>query len=73
MSSRRRRARALAPRPPESLDRTRALAKFGSLTGRAVAIGFVAIGPLVPAENPEQLAEAFADWLKGEVGRDPLS
>lgn len=54
--SRRRRRRALSPRSPEPLDREWALAKFRRLVGRGIAFGFVAIGPVVKAENPEQLA-----------------
>ncbi len=68
--SRRRRRRAFAPRPPEPIDRERALARFGCLVGRGVALGFVASGPLVDAETPEQLAEGFEDWIEGEVGRE---
>jgi hypothetical protein len=62
--SRRRRERALAPRPPDPLDRPRALARFGSLVGRGVTFGFVLCGPILQGENPERLAEAFAEWLK---------
>jgi hypothetical protein len=54
--SRRRRGRALTPRPPEPLDKEWALAKFRRLVGRGVTFGFVAIGLVVKAENPEQLA-----------------
>ncbi len=66
--SRRRRERALALRPPDPLDRTRALARFGRLVGRAVTFGFRPYGPVVEAEAPERLAEAFGEWLKRAAG-----
>lgn len=71
--SRRRRETALAPRLPEPLDRARALARFGSLVGRAVTFGFVPYGPILRADSPEQLAKAFAEWLMGESEGGPRS
>jgi hypothetical protein len=65
--SRRRRERALAPRPPDPLDRPRALARFGSLVGRGVTFGFVPYGPIVEADTPAQLAGVVERALVAEA------
>ncbi len=69
--SRRRRARALAPRLPEPLDRERALARFACLRGRSLSLSFVPRGPVVTANTPEQLAEMVERAL-GAERRGPL-
>jgi hypothetical protein len=56
--SRGRRERALAPRGSEPLNRERALARFRRLVGRNITLGFVAVGPIVEADTPEQLRQA---------------
>lgn len=65
--SRRRRERALAPRPPEPLDREQALARHRRLFGRGVRFGFLACGPLFEAASHEELARRFQAWLKSET------
>jgi hypothetical protein len=65
--SRGRRERALAG--PEPLNRERALARFRRLVGRNITLGFVAAGPIVEADTPEQLAEMVERALVAETGR----
>ena len=65
--SRRRRVRARALEP---LERERALARFRTLVGRGVSFRFVAYGPLVDAETPEQLAEAVARVLADATSKE---
>ena len=69
VSGRRRRERAFAPAVPAPLERWRAMSRFGRLRGRAVTLGFVAIGPIVEADTPEQLADAVAAAMAAETGR----
>jgi hypothetical protein len=45
------------------------MSRFGRLRGRAVTLGFVAIGPIVEADTPEQLADAVAAAMAAETGR----
>jgi hypothetical protein len=67
--SRGRHGRTLAPSGSEPLNREQALARFSRLEGRSVTLGFVAFGPIVPAETPEQLAEAVGRAMVTETGR----
>ena len=71
--SRRRHQRRPAPRPPEPLDRERALARFRKLVGRGVTFGFISYGPVVEAETPEQLADDVESALVNETRRQPPS
>ena len=71
MSGRRRRERAFAP---EALDRARAMSRFAQLKGRGVSLGFLAVGAVVTANTPEQLAEMVERALGAERrGRCDLS
>jgi hypothetical protein len=71
--SRHRRARALASRPEEPLDRDHALARFRHLTSRSITLGFVTVGSVVVVETPEALTARFESWLRDEVGRQEPS
>ncbi len=71
--SRRHREPTLAPRPPEKIDRARAVARFGKLVGRGVTLGFRAWGPVVDAETPEELRREVEHALAAETGRQQPS
>ena len=69
---RQRRERASAPKtelPPEPYDRTRAVATFRHLRGRALELRFAPYGPTIVADTPEQLAEMVERALAAETGR----
>ncbi len=69
----RRRDRAKAPKLPEPaptpLDRERVRARFRHLAGRDVELGFLAWGPVVNADTPEELVERVESALVAECGR----
>lgn len=68
-----RRQRAQAPRPPDPLpkpvDVDRTAARFRSLIGRGVTLGFLAWGPVVNADTPEEVVEAVAAAIAAECGK----
>jgi len=47
------------------------MSRFACLRGRSLSLGFVAVGPVVTADTPEQLAEMVERAL-GAERRGPL-
>jgi hypothetical protein len=48
---------AAEPRDLTDAERSRLLQRFASMRGRAVTVGYVAIGPVVAAKTPEEMVE----------------
>ena len=67
--NRRRRTRAVAPRPSEPLDRERVLARFHHLLGRGVEMHVVPWRPVVNADTPEELRREVELAIVAETGR----
>jgi hypothetical protein len=59
--------------PPAPVNHERILARFRCLRGRAVALGFVPLGPTVEADTPEQLADAVERAAVEATRRQPPS
>lgn len=60
-----------APEAEAPTDWERVAARFRCLQGRAVKLGFILIGPPVPARTPKELAESTAVALAGLLKDEP--